>query len=144
MSDTIDRKRDMQETGVILMSPLFETGDIAADRKAAVDWGREAYNNGIAEPFTPHRVGPSIFGPGECHWPSDGGDELAELNDAKGDLPETADLAFGVTCVQEDTWFHGIKKIGNGFVAIITSTVKFAEKITEPASSSGPHGREMG
>lgn len=128
MPQETQRERSLSAEKVLLTSAVFATGDLAADRQAAVDWGEAAFvNDEVTEPFTPFAVGPLAVG----HWPSNGLGQLLELNESKGNLPADADLEFGIT-LWSLTGFHGIKKVDEGFVAIVSGNVNYVAKATEP------------
>jgi hypothetical protein len=125
MSDTRERNQTFEDA--LLCSPRFNTGDPDADRQAAIDWGQEAYQDDIPEPFIPSGHGALDAG----WWPAQDSD-LIELQE-KGRLPDDADLEYGVTATA--VHFRGIRKLDDGsFIAVVSGNASYANKVEEPAS----------
>ena len=145
MSEDTVRARNDVAKGVVLTSHRFNDGDydaaqndqeraaiIAARREASVNWGSGIYLREEApEHFTPTSSGVIELG----FWPAHD-DELVALEN-RGIIPENADLAYGINFNGKgsDTLFHGIKRIDNDFVAIVSGDIIYATKVAEPGGS---------
>lgn len=117
------RERDKLFENALLCSPEFNTGDPAADRQAAIDWGKIAFLQNPGVPFTPSGHGAIDAG----IWPAEFGD-LIDLQE-RGRLPDAADLDYGVTISRAD--WYGIRRLGNdAFIAIVGGNVHYAEKLS--------------
>ena|GEM_PF-2649377 len=119
------RERNQVFNKALLCSPCFnQNTDPLENRQAAINWGMQAYDINVKEPFTPSGSGALAAG----FWPAETG-ALIELVD-KGCLPSDADLEYGVTI--RAARFHGIRRLDDGsFIAIISGTVIFANKVEQ-------------
>ncbi len=133
------RTRDQRATRVLLQSARFNgSEDLLENRQAAIDWGFSGYDQGhIDEHFVPSAVGALEVG----QWPVVGGNPI-ELNEARGKLPDDADLEFGIS-MEGPVGFHSFSRLGDGsFVATVSGTVNYAKKIAPP-KYAGPSGQDM-
>lgn len=59
-------------------------------------------------------------------WPSEDGDTLSFEN-----LPESADLEYGITLEPGDTYYDGVFKQGDSYFAVVHCSAHYAEKVVE-------------
>ena len=108
------RERDQVAGDVIFR------GLVCSSLDEAENWGKAAYNDQLEDPFTPTAVGHDEVN----FWPVEDGNTMS-----CGDLPENADLEYGVTVDADSAVLLGYVKCDGGYAALLTGNVSYAEKV---------------